>query len=82
MFDDGELIDTERMLAEVTEEIARRLQSGESLEVDAIADQYPHSAGPIRELLPTLNDLVELGRSVALGRRRQTNDSHPFARED
>ncbi|MHC5537047.1 hypothetical protein ACYOEI_02275, partial [Singulisphaera rosea] len=44
------------------EEITRRLQSGESVEADAFATLDPELADPIRELLPTLHDLIELGR--------------------
>jgi hypothetical protein len=56
------------VLAGLTEQVTRRLQSGEAVDADDYADQYPAWAGPLRGLLPTLHGLAALGRSVA--RRR------------
>jgi serine/threonine-protein kinase len=56
------------VLAGLAEQVTRRLQSGEVVDPDDYADQYPSWAGPLRGLLPTLHSLAALGRSVA--RRR------------
>jgi hypothetical protein len=51
-------------LAKLIELMTRRLQSGESVDPQEFVDRYPGRARSIRVLLPTLFDLVELGRSV------------------
>jgi hypothetical protein len=51
-------------LAEVTEQIACRLHAGEPVDFDEYARRYPKLAGPLGRLLPTLFDLVALGRKV------------------
>ena len=52
------------MLAELTEEITRRLEAGEPVNGDDLGDN-PACAGPIRQLLPTLRTMVSLGEQVA-----------------
>ncbi len=66
--------ETNPLLAELTEEITRRLQAGEVIEPDAYAAQHPDCAGTLRELLPTMEHLIELGRTVA---RESQAESHP-----
>lgn len=56
------------VLAGLAERITRRLQSGERCEVPAGLDLDPDRSRAIRGLLPLLDDLAALGRS--LGRRR------------
>lgn len=56
-------------LDELTDEITRRLQAGEAFDADAYCAQYAEWAEPVRDLLPTMHDLIELGRTVALLRR-------------
>ena len=56
-------------LAELSEQITRRLQAGDPVEADDFLDRYPSCSAPIRGLLPTLRELAELGRSVSRGRR-------------
>ena len=51
-------------LAELTEEISRRLESGEPLSGGDLGDD-PECAGPIRQLLPALRSMVSLGEQVA-----------------
>jgi hypothetical protein len=51
-------------LARLTELMTRRLQSGESVDASEFVKRYPARTRSIRVLLPTLSDLVELGRSV------------------
>lgn len=60
--------DVDPALSELTEEITRRLLSGEPVDLEAYAGRHPGFAGSIRELLPTMHGLVELGRSVARAR--------------
>ena len=52
------------VLAELTEEITRRLEAGEPVNGDDLGDN-PACAGPIRQLLPTLRTMVSLGEQVA-----------------
>jgi hypothetical protein len=59
------------VLAGLAELVTRRLQSGEAVDPDDVAAQYPAWAGPLRGLLPTLQSLAALGRSVT--RRRESN---------
>jgi hypothetical protein len=52
------------MVAELTEEITRRLEAGEPLNGDDLGDN-PACAGPVRQLLPTLRTMLSLGEQVA-----------------
>jgi WD40 repeat protein/serine/threonine protein kinase len=54
-------------LAELVEEIARRLQSGEEVEVETYAAAHPKLADQLRRLWPTVLALAGLGGSVARG---------------
>jgi serine/threonine-protein kinase len=56
-------------LAELAEEITRRLQAGDAVDLDDYGARYPEWAGPIRRLMPVLREMAELGRSV-------TRDQH------
>ena len=56
-------------LAELSEQITRRLQAGDPVEADDFLDRYPSCSAPIRGLLPTLRELAELGRSISRDRR-------------
>ena len=50
-------------LAKLIELMTRRLQSGEMIDANEFVQRYPARAHSIRVLLPTLFELVELGRS-------------------
>jgi serine/threonine protein kinase len=54
------------VLAEVAEELTRRLQAGEAVDLQAYEARYPAYAESIRRLLPALEGLANLGCS-ALG---------------
>jgi hypothetical protein len=71
-------------LAELTEEITRRLLAGEAFDADAYVAQHPDCAGPIRDLLPTMHHLVELGRIVARECQGgpRSDPSHSLTRKD
>ncbi|QEH34821.1 hypothetical protein OJF2_33660 [Aquisphaera giovannonii] len=60
----------EARLAELTEEITGRLLAGESFDAESYLARHPSCAGPILDLLPTIHDLADLGRTLASGRRR------------
>jgi hypothetical protein len=51
-------------LAELTEQITRRLQDGEVVNLDEYALRFPGYVGPIRRLLPTLRGLASLHRAT------------------
>jgi hypothetical protein len=55
-------------LAELTEQITRRLQGGEAVNLEEYALRYPLCAGPIRRLLPMLRMLASLDRATEPGR--------------
>jgi eukaryotic-like serine/threonine-protein kinase len=56
---------------ELTEQITRRLQSGEEIDVRDYLTRYPQWAGAICDLLPTMQNLVDYGRSIVPDRRRE-----------
>lgn len=62
--------DADPALARLAEAMTRRLQAGEACDVEALDGLDPAQAGPIRDLLPTLHDLAELGRRRARDHRR------------
>ena len=60
-------------LAELTEAITRRLESGEPVGcVDDFAP-FPAWAAPVRRLLPLLSDLIDVGRLAAREQRGRTS---------
>ncbi len=54
---------SELLLADLIDELARRLQSGERIDLDQYLRQYPDYAQELQDLLPTLSLLAELGRA-------------------
>jgi hypothetical protein len=46
------------------EEIANRFQAGEPVDVEAYLGEHPAQADQLREVLPALQALAELGRSA------------------
>jgi hypothetical protein len=52
------------VLADLTEQITRRLQEGEEVELEACARSDPRCAGPIRRLFPVLRLLASLKRAI------------------
>src|SRR5436305_13952243 len=49
---------------DLLEELAGRLQAGEPVDLASYARRYPGRASEIRRLLPALEMLADLGRSV------------------
>src|SRR5215471_9508972 len=58
---------SDAVLAEVVEEFTNRLQAGESVDVEAYAQRHPEHAERLRQLLPALALLAEVGRSADRG---------------
>ena len=52
------------VLIKLVEMITRRIQSGETVDVEELATEYPSWAGTLRQLLPALCGLAELGQAV------------------
>jgi hypothetical protein len=61
------------ILAELTEQLTRKLQAGEVVDVEDWCRRYPRCAGPIRRLLPTLRQLAGLDPATEPCRGK-----HPF----
>ncbi len=59
--------DAELPLAELVDELARRFQVGEALDLEAYLAQHPEHAHELRELLPALALLADLGRAAEPG---------------
>jgi eukaryotic-like serine/threonine-protein kinase len=55
------------ILAEVVEEFTNRLQAGESVDVESYLRRHPEHAERLRQLLPALELLADLGRSSSVG---------------
>ena len=53
--------ETEQFLADLVDELTRRVQAGEVIDVEQVAGEHPGRADAIRRLLPTLELLGELG---------------------
>jgi serine/threonine-protein kinase len=63
------------ILAEIAEELTRRLQAGERLDLEPYLARYPDRADTIRQLLPALERLADLGGS---GVRELTGTAPPL----
>jgi serine/threonine protein kinase/Flp pilus assembly protein TadD len=52
-------------LAELVEDLSRRLHAGEAVDVEAVAAAHPEQAAELRRLLPALEAMAELSRSAS-----------------
>jgi serine/threonine protein kinase/Tfp pilus assembly protein PilF len=52
---------SEQFLADLIDDLARKVQAGEPVDLEALARQHPERAEAIHRLLPTLEMLAELG---------------------
>ena len=59
--DDPQLSDFE--LLEITEEISRRIRAGENVQIEDFAPENSERLNQLRQILPTLQALAELGHS-------------------
>jgi hypothetical protein len=65
-------------LAELTEQITRRLQDGEVVNLEEYVRRCPGCAGPMRRLLPMLRALASMDRATDPGcDRLPPSGSHP-----
>ena len=64
--------DTEQFLADLVNELTRRVQAGEVIDLEQVAGEHPGRADAIRRLLPTLELLGELGFAADGARRGRT----------
>jgi serine/threonine protein kinase len=64
-------------LGELMDDIAARLQAGESVDVEAVIGAHPDQAEQLRRLLPAVRLMAELGESAAAG-----DPSFPLGEED
>jgi serine/threonine-protein kinase len=58
---------TSPVLDRLVEELTNGIQAGESIDLEDYARQYPEYADSIRQLLPALEVLADLGRSADRG---------------
>ena len=65
--------ESEELLAELTEEYLDRLRAGESLSVETFAAAHPECAEELKELLPELVRMEDLGRSTRPAARFATH---------
>ncbi|MFO0954030.1 MAG: sigma-70 family RNA polymerase sigma factor [Isosphaeraceae bacterium] len=65
----------EGLLGELAEKLAGRLRSGEPFDVEAFLADHPGEAAALRELLPTIRLMTDLGRSAA---REAVGEADPF----
>ncbi|HEY7312281.1 MAG TPA: tetratricopeptide repeat protein [Gemmataceae bacterium] len=68
----------EALLAEIIDEFTNRLQAGEAVEVESYIQRHPEHAERLRQLLPALALLAEVGRSAD----RDSDDGSRDAAED
>jgi serine/threonine protein kinase len=61
---------TSPALDRLVEELTNKIQAGELIDPEAYARQYPEYAESIRQFLPALEVLADLGRSTARGAAR------------
>ena len=55
---------------ELIDELADRLQAGESVDWDAVAREHPERASKVRKMMPVMADMAELGSVTGRGRSR------------
>jgi len=67
------------LLAEVIEEFTNRLQAGESVDVESYIQKHPEHAERLRQLLPALALLDDLGRSVSMVAGKAMSESREGA---
>jgi serine/threonine protein kinase len=58
--------DTDPALLELIDEFTQRMLAGESVEIEGFAAEHPEWAGPLRQVLPTMQRLTALNRAVGV----------------
>ena len=69
----SEPADQEELLAELTESFLERLRAGEALSVEQYAAEHPECAEELRDLLPPLVQMEDLGKSTRPTARVETH---------
>jgi hypothetical protein len=59
--------DIDPVLADLVEELAARLQAGEAVDVDAYARRHPAHGERLRQLLPTVRLMAQVGGASGRG---------------
>src|SRR6516225_2918126 len=58
---------TDPVLADLVEELTKKLQAGEPVDLDAVAVRHPDRAEQLRQLLPAIRMLAEFGSLAGQG---------------
>ena len=58
------IVEMDPVLVKLVEMMTRRIQAGETVDIEELATEYPSWAGTLRQLLPALCGLAELGQAV------------------
>src|SRR5947209_15177452 len=56
--------ETDAILGELVEELAKKLRTGEPVDLEAFLGEHPEQADALRKLLPTIAIMADLGRSA------------------
>ena len=73
----------DQVLLELFDEITRKLEAGEPLDIDRYRSEHPDHFEQIQQVLPTLEAIVELGYSTPDGessRAENRRQTHPLER--
>ena len=60
---------SEAVLAEIVEEVANKFHAGEAVKVERYVEAHPELADQLRQLVPALQVLADLGHSVTSGQK-------------
>src|SRR5262245_44364768 len=58
----------DKILMDLVDEIAKKIQAGEAVDVEAYVVAHPGQADRLRQLLPAVEVLADLGRSASAGK--------------
>ena len=64
---------TETTMEELAEQFLERCRNGETLNIEAFAEQYPEHAGELKKILPLMLDMEKIGSSPEQGEPQRTN---------
>lgn len=71
---DSEIDRSEEAMALLADELTRRLQAGEVVDLEALASHQPHRLAQLKQLMRIIEMMVDLGRSSASGVDLQDTD--------
>ena len=64
---------TETTMEELAEQFLERCRNGETLSIEAFAEQYPEHAGELKKILPLMMDMEKIGTVQAQSEPARTN---------